>query len=103
MFQRKSCGVDGLDLGVIASDYFLVYAVGVGDQPGGAVAGGNFLADAGDGRSGRPETVAGFRFALGRGGVDQPLAVVVSAGFGAVGVVEAREARTDFTRRSWVG
>src|SRR5580698_1829748 len=95
--------MDRLDMCVIASDYFLVHPLGMGDEPGGAVAGGNFLADVGDGRRGRSETVGGFRFAMGRGSVDQSVAVVVSAGFGVVGMVEAREARTAVTRRSCVG
>src|SRR5271167_3057242 len=96
MLRRKSCGVDVLDLGAAAVRHLLVYALGVGDQPGCSVACADFLAHAGDGRARRSEAMGAVWLAVGRGSVDQHRAAILSTYLRAVGLVPPRQARETF-------
>src|SRR5579863_5902286 len=100
MLQRKSCGVDLMDLGAAAVRDFLVYALGVGDQPCRTVAGDDFLAHAQPGRKKRDEAMAAVWLAVGHCGVDQHCSVVLSARFRFVGLVPPRQTRQAFARWS---
>src|SRR5713101_8218450 len=100
MFRRKGCSVVGVDVGTVALRHFLVYALGMGDQPCGTVAGRDFLARAHNGRKRWVEAVAAVWLALGRCRADQYFSVVFSARFRVVGVVPARQARQTLARRS---
>ena len=99
-FDEKVAVWSVLDLGTPAVRYFLVYALGVGDQPCCAAAGSDFLAHAYDGRKRRVEAMAAIWLAVGRCGADQHCSVVISACLRVVGLVPSRQARQTFARRS---
>ena len=72
----------GVDLGAAAVGDFLVYALGVGDQPCSAATGHDFLARAHNGRRKWADAMAEVRIALGRCRVDQyfPIAFLPVSG-----------------------
>src|SRR5271170_2573888 len=100
MLRRKSCGVELMDLGATADRYFLVYALGMGNQPCCTTACRRFLAYAHNRRERRVEALVAIRLALGRCRADQHRAVGISACFLIVGLVPPRQDRQTFARRS---
>src|SRR5208282_4023767 len=100
MFQRQGCGLDLLDLGVTAVGYFLVYTLGMGDQPRRTVAGDDFLANPQPGRKKWDETLAAVWPAVGHRSADQHSLVVISARFRFMDLVPPRQARQAFAWRS---
>src|SRR5208282_6687845 len=85
---------------VTAVGYFLVYTLGMGDQPRRTVAGDYLLADAQYGRKRRTETLAAVWPAVGHRSADQHSLVVISARFRFMDLVPPRQARQAFAWRS---
>src|SRR5581483_12470091 len=98
MFQRESCSLDVMDVGVAPLSYVLVHPLGVGNQPRRSSSCSNFLAHAGFGRERRMEAMAGIWTAVGHFRVDQHFPAFISSSFRAMGLVPAMEAWKIFFR-----
>src|SRR5882672_9532601 len=86
-------------MGTSAVSNVLVHALGVGDEPRCAFASGALLADAGNGRKGGLETVAGIRADLGHRRSHEYLITCLPTRFRTLDLVSPLEAEQAFS--SW--
>src|SRR5215469_13924876 len=100
VLQRKGCRLDGVDVGPAAFRDVLVDALGLGDKPGGAIAGVDLLAHIEVGRSQRNLAMDQLRGALGSNGTDKRLPAFLFAGFGIFGMAATLEKRCNLACRS---
>src|SRR5437879_3622241 len=103
MFQRKSCCLDGVDMGAIALSDVLVYALGMGNKSRRITAGFDFLADSEARGLGRPDALDRIWSALGCGSAYECFFAFVSAGVGAMGMVSAIKKRKGISWRRGPG
>src|ERR1700732_712684 len=92
-----------MGMGFIAYGDVLVDALGMGNELGGLVAGGDLLADAGTGGTRRTVALDCIGHALGSSRADQHFADLVSSSVRIVGVVSAKDSGQAIVCRHGIG